>query len=244
MKQLLMITALLLTTAITGFSQVDLGFSTGLNVSNIHIAGASNDFLPKRNFITTFRPALTANIALDERFSIYTGVATEARGFDVSVGTDLGFLGVDLPIGVTAKTRISYLEVPLNIRMNFQNATGKVRPWIAAGANLGYAYSGEIRTVANVLFDINLANTPINLDNENIRRFDVAPNITAGLDIPYKRGNFTFAIGYEHSVQNFLEDALIGIETRHFGFTPSIGYSYTLGLSPKVQTTNSEHCRS
>ena len=234
MKQLLMITTIFLTTVMTGFSQVDLGFSTGLNVSNIHIAGASNDFLPKRNFIATFRPALTVNIALDERFSIYTGVATEARGFDVSVGTDLGFLGVDLPIGVTAETRISYLEVPLNIRYNITNASGKVKPWVAAGANLGYAYSGEIRTVANVLFDINLMKTPINLQNDNIRRFDVAPNITAGMDIPYKRGNFTLSVGYEHSVQNFLENTLVGVEARHYGFTPSIGYSHTLGLPQKT----------
>lgn len=234
MKRLAIIISILSSTMFYGYSQVEIGLSTGLNISNVQVSGVSPDFVPDRNFITSFRPALTVAIPLDERFSIYTGVATERRGFDVFIGTELDFLGLSLPLGAKAGTRISYLEVPLNFRLDFPSENGKIRPWVAAGANIGYAYAGAIETSITVIFDIRLTQTPINLDNENLRRFDIAPNITAGLDIPYKRGFFTFALGYEHSAQNFFNDTTIGIETRHFGFTPSFGYSYAFGNLAKA----------
>lgn len=217
-----------------GYSQVELGLSTGLNISNVQVSGVSPNFVPERNFITSFRPGITLSLPLDERFSFYTGIATEQRGFDVFIGTDLDFVGISFPLGATAKTRISYVEVPINFRLDFLTDSGKLRPWLAAGANLGYAYQGSVATAITVILDFQVSERALNLNNDSVRRFDIAPNITAGLDIPYKRGFFTFALGYEHSVQNFFNDTSIGIETRHYGFTPSFGYSYALGNLSKA----------
>ncbi len=217
-----------------GFGQVELGLSTGVNISNVQTTGVPDNFSPKSNFISSFRPALTLAIPLDDRFSILTGLAKEARGFDVFVGTEIEFLGINFPLGATLETRIHYIEIPLNFKLDFPSETRNIRPWIAAGANLGYAYAGDITTKINVIIPIKINETDLNLDTDAVRRFDIAPNILVGVDIPYKRSIFSFSLGYEHSVQNFLNDSVIGIETRHFGFTPAFGYSYALGSISKA----------
>lgn len=214
-------------------SQVELGLATGMNISNVQVKGVAEGFNPKRNFIKTFRPALVVNIPLDDHLSIATGIATEDRGFDVFIGQEINFLGLSFPIGATAKTRVSYIEVPLNFKIDF-STNNNLRPWISAGANLGYAYQGDITTQVNLILNINVNRTDINLDADNIGRWDIAPNIVAGLDIPYNRGFFTFSVGYEHSAQNFIKDAIIGIETRHYGFTPAFGYTYAFGKVSKA----------
>ena len=218
----------------TSYGQIELGVSTGLNTSNVQVSGVAQDFNPDRNFITTFRPAITVSIPLDERFSILTGLATETRGFDIFVGRELEFLGLSIPLGATVETRVSYLEVPINFKIDFPTESGKVKPWIAAGANIGYAYNGEIATKVNVIFDFTVNRSDINLNSEAVRRFDIAPNFICGIDIPYKRSIFSLSLGYENSVQNFLNDTTLGIETRHFGFTPSFGYRYALGKISKA----------
>jgi len=233
-KLVLLVTLLTLISCQFAFGQVELGITSGLNVSNVQVSGVAQDFTPDRKFIKTFRPALTVAIPLDDRFSILTGIATEARGFDVFVGREIKFLGLDIPLGATLETRVNYLEVPINFKLDFPTASSKFRPWIAAGANVGYAYAGDITTKVNVIFDFTVNRTNLNLNSNAVRRFDLAPTLIAGIDIPYKRTLFTFSLGYEHSVQNFLNDTALGIETRHFGFTPNFGLSYALGKISKA----------
>jgi len=216
------------------YGQIELGLSTGVNISNVQTTGVPENFIPQSKFIASFRPAITLSIPLDDRFSILTGLATEARGFDVFAGTEVEFLGLNFPLGATLETRIHYIEMPINFKLDFPSETRNIRPWIAAGANLGYAYAGDISTVINIIIPIKVSETALNLDTDAVRRFDIAPNIMVGVDIPYKRSIFSFSLGYEHSVQNFLNDTVIGIQTRHFGFTPSFGYSYALGSISKA----------
>lgn len=233
MKKSLLVLIVIIGSVVSSYSQVEVGASLAMNVSNVQVRGIDPNFVPNRDFIKSFRPSLDLVLPLDDNISVVTGIAYERRGFNVFVGQDVNFLGISVPIGATAKTRITYIEVPLNMRFDIKTKKN-VTPWVQAGANFGYAVAGDITTQLNLILNINVNRTDINVKSDNLTQFDIAPNVVIGLDIPYNRGFFVFSLGYEHSAQNFIKDSVIGIETRHYGFTPSFGYRYAFGKVSKA----------
>lgn len=219
--------ALMVVIAFSAKAQLSIGIETGLQLSGAKVDGIADQFTPDNSNILSFRPALNIGYDLDDKFSIYSGLATETRGFDAKLGTDLNFLDIDLPVGATAETRVKYLEIPLGLRFNIPT-NSNIKPWIQGGVSLGYAMSGEITTSVNAIININVNETEINLDNDNVSRWDVAPAVAAGIDIPYGNGAFSLALAYEHSTKSFIDDKRINIEARHWGLTPSIGYKFYL----------------
>ena len=210
-------------------AQVSVGANLGLTISNVQVRGIAEGLVPNRNYITTFRPQMELVFPLDDRLSVYTGLGLEKRGFDLFIGREINFLGFSFPLGVTVLTRVNYIELPLQLNFAIPTKSGKVIPWVRAGANFGFALSGEIKTQANLILNFTLNKREIDMTNKSINRFDIAPVIVVGLDLPYGNGVFTAFVGFEHSVENFINDATIGVETRHFGFNPGLGYRFNIG---------------
>ena len=84
----------------------------------------------------------------------------------------------DRPIGVKATTNLKYIDVPLLAKYKF--GTGKATGYVVAGPTFGYARSGNFRTSAQVLIDINLVNTPIDFDALNMNRWEVGGAVGVG----------------------------------------------------------------
>lgn len=207
-------------------AQFELGITNGITFSNVSIKGINEVVLPDNKTFSAYTFGLAAAYNLDEKFSIISGLNYEKRGFDASYSADLPLFGTEIPIGATLKTRVNYVEVPLGLKFAFPTGSGKIKPFIAAGANLGYAVSGDTRLVANFIINFNVAREDINMKSDNVQRLDVSPFVVGGIEAPYKNGVFSFQFGFEHSVVNFLKDSALDIRFKHYAFTPSIGYRY------------------
>ena len=151
------------------FAQVSLGFSAGLNASKVSASDIAG-FSPNFKSIDGTRIAAIVEIGISEKFSIQPEIAYTNKGFKIKEGFDLKLFGYKLPLGVEAVTKFKYVELPLLAKYKFGDK--KVRAYVVAGPNFGYATKAKLKTRANFILDIPLTNTDINLQSNNIQRFD------------------------------------------------------------------------
>jgi hypothetical protein len=223
MKKNSVLTALfvLLTFSFINAQGVSLGARAGM-VWN-HVVSRDLNSTLDFNTINAASVGLVANIHLTDNISFQPELNYTEKGFKTSVGTDLKLFGTNLPIGARANTVVKYLDMPLALKYNF--GTEGVRFFAMAGPTLGYALSGTIETYTKVLIvDVKAATTPINLNNENYKRFEVGGIVGSGVSIPVGNGNFYADVRYTRSFQDVYEVPIVGAKVRNQGFGVGIGY--------------------
>lgn len=174
----------------------------------------------------------SAGIYLEHAFSdvisLRTGVEMNRRGTVLSLGQDANVFGTTVRFGAQAKTRFTYIDVPLLAQAHLPT-NGAFSPYVFGGASLGYAVQGNVRTTATALFEFNLATTDIDLDAINYERFHVAAVGGVGVKAKVSDQLSFFAEGrFEQSLTQPYDVPIVAARTGFKGVNFGAGVTFTL----------------
>ncbi|MBC6996748.1 outer membrane beta-barrel protein [Neolewinella lacunae] len=214
----------------SGFAlaQVNVGFRAAYGQSNLRTDDQLDLLSDQFSSASSTNAGLYVELPVSEVFSLRSGLEINRRGTSLRLDESVEVFGFDLPFGATAKTRFTYVDVPLLAQVHVP--TGSVlRPYAFGGASLGYATGGNIRTTARAIIDFNLMTTNIDLDAINYERFHVAALGGVGVKAEVAQGFSVFAEGrYEQSLTQPYDVPVLNAKTGFKGFNFGAGVAFTL----------------
>lgn len=226
MRKVLYITGIAIMASINiAQAQIEIGAKTGIYFSNASIDGLTSSLTPDTKVLIGSTTGITADIPLGSGFSFAPELLYTQKGFVLSEGIDINILGLPVNVGATVTNRINYIESPL--LMKYTIDLGKVAIYGQAGPSIAFATSAHTRATANVIFDIDIASTDLNLESNNYNRWDLAANVGAGLAIKTTTGKIFSDIRYQHGFNDIIEDTIIDIKVKNRGIGVTAGYAMT-----------------
>ncbi len=207
-------------------AQTAIGFRAGVNIANVKAFGIANTIPVNTQSIFGPNLALVAEFGLGNNFALQTELNYLTRGFQVSESVDLGLFGGDIPLGATAITKINYLDIPILAKYKFGGQ--KVSAYLTAGPVVGYALNGRLETRANFLVDIPIYDTDINLNSDNINRFEFGGSLGAGVSFNTTVGNFFIDARYTQGFTQMDQISFLDLNIKNQGFGISAGYMIPL----------------
>jgi hypothetical protein len=208
-------------TSISVQAQV-IGIRLGGHIANTKTTGLISSLTPEMNNYSGWTAGVFTELPLNQVIAFRPEVNFTQKGFITPIETDIKLFDLDIPIGVTTKTRFNYVEAPLLLQ--YSPSQGTNGWYVFAGPSVGYLMHGEIRPVANAIIDINLPKFDIPLSSTT-DRFEVAG--VAGLGIQAKVGQGKiFAEGrYQHGLTNVLKNPIVDVKVMNTGFSFAAGYA-------------------
>jgi hypothetical protein len=126
-------------------------------------------------------------------------------------------------VGVTAISKFNYLEMPLLAKAKFGNEFANF--YVMAGPTFGYAMSGDLKTRAKFLVEIDLYNTSINLDNVGYQRWEVGGMAGAGISLNTQGGGqFFIDARYSHGFTQPYDIPLVHEKVQHKNIGVNVGF--------------------
>ncbi len=217
--------ALVLTLNLTAQSGIEL--SIGPSFSNVSVRGLQSSLRPDRTLHAGLQLQALWDQGLGSGFSFATGLGYKEKGFHVREGIDMNVFNLPVNIGVEAITTLKYLELPLQLRYH-SSAEGPLGFFVFAGPTLSYALQGDVRTRANLIFDINLTKTKLNLDQDIYNRPEWSGLAGIGGTVQLKNGAITVQAGYQQGFSRVVDNTLLDFRLRNYGFGMNIGYKIIL----------------
>ncbi len=205
------------------FTQNGLEIGIGPVFSNITLKGIDNSIRPDRALRTGLQLQALWNQDIGEGFSVAAGLAYKEKGFAWNEGLSTNVLNIPINIGVTAKTNINYIELPLNLKYTFGDENG-IKAFAFAGPSVGYALNANVQTRANMFLDFNLSRTKINLNDDIYNRMELGANAGGGVEIPVGNGSIMTSVQYMHGFNRVIDNTLIDFKARNYGFGFNLGY--------------------
>ncbi|MEM9929412.1 MAG: porin family protein, partial [Bacteroidota bacterium] len=144
------------------FAQTSIGFRGGYGSSNLRADSELDLVADQFDATSSFSFGVFANVPLGEVLSFRPGLELNRRGTSLQIDADQSVFGINVPIGAQAKTRFSYVDIPLLLQATLP-AEGAIKPYAFAGGSLGYATGGNIRTTATAIIEFNLMTSSIDL---------------------------------------------------------------------------------
>ncbi|MFK7981394.1 MAG: porin family protein [Saprospiraceae bacterium] len=218
--------AAVLFSATFSFAQISIGAKAGVYTSFIDVTEAAEGLTQNVEGLTTPTYGLVAEINLGENFSFQPELLYTTKGFKVNEGINVNLGGFPIPAGVTASTKINYLEMPLLAKYKFGNEG--LRFNITAGPVLSYAANGQLVTRANLLLDINPLKTNIDLDALNYERLEVSASIGAGMAYATSGGEFFADARYIHGFSDLYNAPVVDLNLKNRGIGVTVGYKVNL----------------
>jgi len=170
---------------------------------------------------------LMVEIPVAGGFSVQPELAFTTKGFGLKQGLDTELLGVNLPLEARAETRVRYVEVPLLAKYSFgQDA---LKAYFTAGPTLSYATKGQIDARANVLVELDLGSTDINLDAINYNRLDVGATIGAGMEYDFGPVKPFVDVRYYRGFSELYDIPLVQEKVRNRGYGFNVGLMVPMG---------------
>ena len=218
--------AALLLTATFSYAQVSVGAKAGVYTSFIDVTDAAEGLTQNVEGLTSPTYGLVAEIGLGENFSFQPELLYTTKGFQVSEGININLGGLPIPAGVTARTKINYLEVPVLAKYKF--GTEGLRFNVTAGPVVSYAVNGQLDTRANLLFDINPIKTNIDLDALNYERLEISASVGAGMAYETSGGEFFADARYVHGFSDLYNAPVVDLNLKNRGVGVTVGYKMNL----------------
>lgn len=204
--------------------EISVGPKAAYTVTNATVDGVA-DLLPSPEFMNNYSTGLYANIDFGQGFSLQPELQLTQKGFVVREDFPVDLFNLEIPIGVEARTRIKYIEMPILAKYSFGE---QVKFYLEGGPALGYAVDAKIQERAHLLIDINIAEQDLNLQNDLYNRWEVSGMIGAGVTIPAGRAAFDIGMRYQHSLTDLLDDPIIDVRLRNYGFSFGAGVRFTI----------------
>lgn len=205
-----------------------IGIRAGYGTSNIRTDSELDVIADRFDNASALSFGVFASIPLGNVFSLRPGLELNRRGTVLSITDDQEVFGINLPLGAQAKTRFTYLEVPLLVQATLPTA-GVFKPYVFGGASIGYAVNGNVRTTATAIFEFNLMTSEIDLDAINYERFNVAAMGGLGVRAELSTGfNVFFEGRFEQSLTEAYDVPLLTAKTGFKGLNFGAGVSFAL----------------
>ena len=209
-------------------SEVTLGLRAGYGGSNIRTDSDLDAVSDRFDNASSLSFGAFADIPFGEVFSFRPGLEINRRGTVLNIDADQEVFGINVPLGAEAKTRFTYVDVPLLVQATLPT-TGAIKPYAFAGASLGYATGGNLRTTATAIIEFNLMSSEIDLDAINYERFHVAAVGGLGAKIALSPTFGAFVEGrYEQSLTEPYDVPLIAAKTGFKGVNFGAGFTFAL----------------
>lgn len=226
MKQVLSLLTLLLI-CIQTQAQFKLGMHTGVDINNIKITGIPEvltDIKQSASFATF---GIHGSYGFTQEFSLKAELNHSKKGFEISETFEQNILGINIPIGVKARTSLSVIESP--ILVSYSKPTGPVNVFAEAGPVFSYATGGQIEPVGAFGLDFNLPEVELNFKQDGYERFGVGAAIGIGVETNVSDQVSVFGrTRFTHSFTDILDNPIVDIKTRANTIHLGLGLSYTL----------------
>ena len=205
-------------------AQVSLGVKGGMNIARVKAPEFINSVVEFKK-VRNLTIGVVSELGLTENFALQSELNFTTKGFKLNEGLDLQLFGFDVPLGVTAVTEFTYLELPVLAKAKFGNE--RVEGYLYAGPTFGYALNGNITTRAKILIEFDLFDTDLDLDNIGYNRFEIAGTIGGGVAFKSDNGKFFLDGRYNHGFTEVYDVPLIAerVENRNVNLTA--GYLWT-----------------
>jgi hypothetical protein len=226
MKKMLFILAILAIALQPVLAQTEVGIRAGGSLNNVSTPDIIDLVTPEFKYLPGFEFGIVTETRLNNQLYLTGELNYRDRGFRVNENTDLNLFNLDVPVGVRVDTRIRYLEMPVMLKYKF--GAGPIKGYIAAGPEIGYALNGRIKTRANFLIDLDLTNTPVNLDAIGYERFDIGAVAGAGFEIKTQNGTFFTDLRFHQGFNDSFSLPVVRTNIRNHGFGFGAGYRITL----------------
>ena len=224
--QLILTGILFITGTIAIQAQTPITVKGGFLFSNVSVDGVSEAFTPGKEFLTGWQVGVYTDLPLSNVLSFTPGLQFAEKGFVANEGFNVNLFQVPVELGVTAETRLRYIQAPL--WMTYHMGEGPIKGYITGGPTLGYAVDGNIRTKANFILDFNVANIDLDLGKDLYNRFEVGAGIGAGVEFDTGKGSLLFEANYQHAFTDILANPLVDVKVYNRGIGLNVGYKIPL----------------
>ena len=203
---------------------VSFGVKAGFSSNNIAKPDIIDnlDVIPEFRNLETMNFGLVSEIGFNDHFAIQPELNFTTKGFKLREGTNINIYEMPLPLGVTAVSKFNYVEMPLLAKAKI--GTGKTQAYMIAGPTFGYATGGKLETRANVLIEIDLFETELDLDNIGYERFEVGGTVGAGVAFDTGGGQFFVDARYSHGFTQVYDIPLVRERVQNKSFGVNAGY--------------------
>lgn len=221
----ILIVALLSSFAI---AQTSIGFRGGYGNSTIRTDKELDAVADQFDNSSALSFGIFADIPFGNIISLRPGIELNRRGTTFAVTDNPEIFGSNLPIGAQAKTRFTYIDIPLLVQATLPTE-GMIKPYAFAGGSLGYATSGNIRTTTTAIIEFSLMTSEIDLDAINYERFHAAAIGGLGVKAALAPGFNVFIEGrFEQSLTQPYDVPAISAQTGFKGVNFGAGVAITL----------------
>ncbi len=224
----LTISAIFLMSAMALQAQVDLGLLGGVNFQNMNGKDGNGDKLTN-GLLVGFHAGFNANIPVAPQFYFQPGLIFSVKGSK----NDLGILPVKVSGDVPTVTKLSYVEMPLNLLFRAQLGEGYILlgfgPYVALGiGGKETTQYGSTTFGKPVKFKSSVVSADNLLANAFYKRFDAGANILFGYEL--SMGVF-LQLNAQLGLLNirpeyYWDDTDVKAALRNTGFGLSAGYRF------------------
>lgn len=210
--------------------EISFGIKTGIQSANVN----APDFIEDIALVPDFKPITTVNVGVVSEIEFHPNFALQpelvytTKGAKINENFDVNLFDVPLPVGVTAISKFNYLEMPVLAKAKFGNESANF--YLVAGPTFGYALNGKLETRAKLLVEVDLYDTPINLDAVNYERFEVGGMAGAGFSVRMPNGSQLFLDArYSHGFTQPYDIPIVREKVQHKNFGVNIGFMMPIG---------------
>lgn len=225
MKRTTILTTVFAFLTMTVFSQtISIGIKTGFTSNNIAKPEIIEtiDVIPEFRNLEALNFGIVSEIGFNENFAFQPELNFTIKGFKLRESANINIYEMPLPLGVTAVSKFKYIEMPLLAKAKF--GTGKAQAYLVAGPTLGYATSGKLETRANILFEIDLFETPLDLNGIGYERFEVGGTVGGGVAFDTGGGQFFVDARYSHGFTQVYDIPVVREKVQNKSFGINAGY--------------------
>ena len=225
-KHLLLLTAAL-SCGLYSFAQVSFGVKAGFSAATMsmkqEISGGASIKSPSKT-LPAFHAGVIADIGLAKGLYLQPGLFYSAKGVKVDQTVPVGMEQVD----ISAKIKLGYLELPVNLLYKLPLGPGKL--FFGAGPYVAYGITGKATASSPLLqgdveTDVKFGSPDGTLDSAGttayVKAFDAGANFIAGYEL--KMG-LLFSVNYSLGLTNTSPYPGESQKNRYFGV--SVGYLF------------------
>lgn len=194
--------------------------------SNITVGGIQDKIIPDKDIYVGFSAGVDYLVPMFDQWAFVPGIYYAQKGFNLQQGINADVFNIPMEFNLRARTKVSYVEIPALLRYNFGGES--VKAYVAAGPYADFALDAEIRTIATVIVDFNVAKTNLNLNNDKYNRLGIGAKVGAGIELPFGPGAIALEANYQHRFTDFLKDPLLDVRIRPYSLGLQIGYTIPL----------------
>ena len=208
-------------------AQISVGPKIGISLANVSTPQIIEAITPDFRNLPGFEAGIVSEYRFSDRISLIAELNYREKGFRIREDFGLRLFNIPIPVGAGMDARFRYLEMPVLGKFYLQKHS-PVSIYLFAGPTLSYAMSGRIRTVANVLFDLELGNINLDLDKLGHNRFELGALAGMGTEFHAGSGNIFVDIRFHRGFSEMYNLPVIKTDIRHHSFGLNIGYRVEL----------------